>query len=189
MVFMVSLASLSAASSKTAVAIFAGGCFWCTQADFDKVPGVIKTIVGYTGGDVANPTYEQVSRGGTGHYESVQILYDPAKVSYQQLLDIFWHSTDPTDTEGQFCDKGDQYKAVIFYQDQQQKELAFASRKKLVDAGRFSHVATQILPAKTFYPAEEYHQKYYKKNPIRYHFYRYQCGRDQRLQALWDKSG
>lgn len=178
--------SLGKHLSKTDIATFAGGCFWCVQADFDKIPGVIKTVAGYTGGRLIHPSYEQVSNGGTGHYESVQVTYDPTKISYQELLTIFWHAIDPTDANGQFCDKGNQYRAVIFYQDKQQEELAFTSRKQLIDSGRFPQIETQILPATPFYPAEEYHQKYYQKNPIRYHFYRYQCGRDQRLKELWD---
>lgn len=166
-------------------ATFAGGCFWCTQADFDKVPGVVKTIAGYTGGTQVNPTYEQVSNGGTGHYESVQVIYDPTKISYEKLLDVFWHNIDPTNGNGQFCDNGDQYRSVIFYQDEEQKKLALASKDKLIKSGRFPQIVTQIIPAKIFYPAEEYHQEYHSKNPIRYHFYRYQCGRDQRLKELW----
>lgn len=169
------------------VATFAGGCFWCTQSDFDKVKGVIKTVAGYTGGALVNPTYSQVSNGGTGHYESVQVTYDPTKVTYQQLLNVFWHSIDPTNANGQFCDVGDQYRAVIFYHDEEQKRLANESKDQLIKSGRFPKVVTQILPATAFYPAEEYHQKYYLKNPIRYRFYRYQCGRDQRLLNVWGK--
>jgi peptide-methionine (S)-S-oxide reductase len=166
-------------------AIFASGCFWCTQADFDKVNGVIKTTAGYTGGTLANPTYEQVSNGGTGHYESVKVEFDPDKVSYAQLLDVFWKNSDPTNDNGQFCDDGDQYRAVIFYTNEEQKKLALSSKNTLIQSGRFKNVVTQILPASTFYPAEDYHQKYSQKNPARYHFYRYRCGRDQRLSELW----
>ncbi|OGT38735.1 MAG: peptide-methionine (S)-S-oxide reductase [Gammaproteobacteria bacterium RIFCSPHIGHO2_12_FULL_37_14] len=185
MLLLFASCSLAKQHSQIAVATFAGGCFWCTQADFDKVPGVIKTVVGYTGGSRAYPNYEQVSQGDTGYYEAVQVTYDSAQLSYQQLLNKFWHSIDPTDAKGQFCDKGDQYQAVIFYRDQLQKKLALASREQLIQSARFPHIATQILPEKIFYPAEVYHQKFYQKNPIRYRFYRYQCGRDQRLQELW----
>lgn len=172
-------------TTNTAIATFAGGCFWCMQSDFDKVPGVIKTTAGYTGGTLVNPTYEQVSDGGTGHYESIQVEYDPTKINYPQLLTVFWHDIDPTDANGQFCDKGDQYRAVIFYQNSQQQQQALASKQALIKSGRFPQVVTQILPAQVFYPAEEYHQEYYKKNPARYHFYRYTCGRDARLEKLW----
>jgi len=171
--------------SNTKTAIFAGGCFWCMQSDFDKIPGVIKTVAGYTGGTVKDPSYEQVSAGGTGHYESIEVYYDPSKVTYQQLLNDFWHNVDPTDASGQFCDKGQQYRAVIFYENGQQKKLAEASKQQLLDSGKFKQIATQILPASTFYPAEDYHQEYYKKNPVRYKFYRYSCGRDKRLEQVW----
>jgi len=171
---------------RTAVATFAGGCFWCVEADFDKVDGVISTTSGYTGGRTANPTYEQVSHGGTGHAESVEIVYDPAKVSYKKLLDVFWHNIDPLAKDRQFCDHGDQYRSAIFYHDEEQRALAEAS--KAADEKRFEQpVATQIVPAGAFYKAEEYHQDYYKKNPIRYKFYRYNCGRDARLEELWGK--
>lgn len=172
-------------NSKTATAIFAGGCFWCMESDFDKVPGVVKTVSGYTGGALKNPSYEQVSNGGTSHYESVEVIYNPSRVSYQQLLDVFWHHIDPTDAGGQFCDRGDQYRAVIFYSNNEQKKLALASKKKLEQSGKFEQVATQVLPASTFYPAEDYHQDYYKKNPVRYKYYRYRCGRDQRVEQVW----
>jgi peptide-methionine (S)-S-oxide reductase len=172
-----------AADSSTA--IFAGGCFWCMQADFDKVHGVTKTIAGYTGGSAANPSYEQVSAGGTGHYEAVKVVFDPQQVTYKQLLDFFWKNIDPTNDKGQFCDEGNQYRAVIFYANDQQKKLAEASKQALITSGRFKYIATQILPAGAFYPAEDYHQKYYLKNPIRYKYYRYSCGRDKRLKDLW----
>lgn len=171
--------------ANTKTAIFAGGCFWCMQADFDKIPGVIKTEAGYTGGDVKNPTYEQVSAGNTGDYESIKVYYDPSKVTYQQLLNDFWHNVDPTDASGQFCDKGPQYRAVIFYQNSDQQKLADASKQQLLDSGKFKQIVTQILPASTFYPAEEYHQEYYKKNSVKYKFYRYNCGRDKRLEQVW----
>lgn len=166
------------------VANFGVGCFWTAQSIFDKVNGVIKTVVGYSGGYVAYPSYEQVSQGGSGHYEVIQIFYDPKKVSYQSLLDKFWHNIDPTDASGQFCDKGDQYRAVIFYQDEAEKNLAEASKKEMLRSSNFSNITTQILPAKKFFPAEEYHQKFYLKNPLRYQFYRYMCGRDARLHEL-----
>ncbi|TMJ82795.1 MAG: peptide-methionine (S)-S-oxide reductase MsrA [Alphaproteobacteria bacterium] len=171
---------------RTAVATFAGGCFWCVEADFDKVDGVISTTSGYTGGRTANPTYEQVSHGGTGHAESVEIVYDPAKVSYKKLLDVFWHNIDPLAKDRQFCDHGDQYRSAIFYHDEEQRALAEAS-KAAVEKRFEQPVATQIVPAGAFYKAEEYHQDYYKKNPIRYKFYRYNCGRDARLEELWGK--
>lgn len=171
--------------SKEETAIFASGCFWCTQSDFDGVKGVVSTTAGYTGGNVANPTYEDVSGGNTGHVESLQVKYDPNVVSYQELLDFYWHSIDPTRNDGQFCDKGAQYRPVIFYYNENQKKLAEKSKNAL-EAGKLIHpVLVDILPAKTFYPAEEYHQKYYVKNPLRYKFYRYSCGRDKRLKELW----
>jgi len=168
-----------------AVATFAGGCFWCMEGPFDKLPGVISTTSGYTGGTKANPTYEEVSNGGTGHRESVEVVYDPRKVTYAQLLDTFWHNVDPTDNSGQFCDHGSQYRSAIFYHDAEQKRLAEASKAALEKRFR---VATDILPASPFWRAEEYHQDYYKKNPIRYHFYRFNCGRDQRLEQIWGKA-
>ena len=170
----------------TKEAYFAGGCFWCTEADFEKVKGVIDAISGYTGGHVANPTYEQVSEGGTGHVEAVKVIYDPTKVSYEQLLQYFWMHIDPTDAGGQFVDRGPQYRSVIFYSDEQEHRLAEASKKKLAESGRFDKpIVTEILPLGPFYPAEEYHQDYYKKNPIRYHYYRYRSGRDQYLKKVW----
>lgn len=185
--------ALAAASTATVAraaekgeAIFAGGCFWCVEADFDKVDGVISTTSGYTGGHTANPTYEQVSHGGTGHAESVEIVYDPAKVSYKKLLDVFWHDIDPLAKDRQFCDHGDQYRSAIFYHDEEQRALAEASKAEVEK--RFKQpVATQIVPAGPFYKAEEYHQDYYMKNPIRYKFYRFNCGRDARLEELWGK--
>ena len=170
----------------TKEAYFAGGCFWCTEADFEKVKGVIDAISGYTGGHVANPTYEQVSEGGTGHVEAVKVIYDPTKVSYEQLLQYFWMHIDPTDAGGQFVDRGPQYRSVIFYSDEQEHRLAEASKKKLAESGRFDKpIVTEILPLGPFYPAEEYHQDYYKKNPIRYRYYRYRSGRDQYLKKVW----
>jgi peptide methionine sulfoxide reductase msrA/msrB len=172
----------------TRIAVFAGGCFWCTESDFEKVPGVIDAISGYTGGHVANPSYEQVSDGGTGHVEAVKVIYDPSKVTYAQLLDWFWRHVDPTDAGGQFVDRGSQYRSVIFYANAEQKRLAEASKEKLAASGRFHKpIVTQILPLGPFYKAEEYHQNYYKKNPIRYHWYRFHSGRDQFLERVWGK--
>jgi peptide-methionine (S)-S-oxide reductase len=171
---------------KTAIATFAGGCFWCVEADFDKVGGVISTTSGYTGGRTPNPTYEEVSRGGTGHAESVEIGYDPAKVSYEKLLDVFWHDIDPLAKNSQFCDHGDQYRTAIFYHDEEQRRFAEAS-KTAVQARFKQPIATQITAAGPFYRAEDYHQDYYLKNPIRYKFYRFNCGRDARLEELWGK--
>jgi peptide-methionine (S)-S-oxide reductase len=176
--------SASSSAEPTAVATFAGGCFWCMQPPFDKTPGVLHTTAGYTGGTKVDPTYEEVSDGGTGHAESVEVTYDPSKVTYQQLLDIYWHNVDPLDTGGQFCDRGNQYRTAIFYHGDEQRQLAEASKQALTK--RFDQpIATEIVPAGPFYPAEDYHQEYYKKNPIRYKFYRWNCGRDQRLTELW----
>lgn len=167
-----------------ATAIFAGGCFWCMQADFDKLPGVVKTEAGYTGGNVPNPSYEQVSRGGTGHAESVRVFYDPQMLIYEQLLDYYWHHIDPTVKDRQFCDIGNQYRSAIFYLNEAQRAAALASKAAL-EASRFGHIYTEIVPAGPFYPAEDYHQEYYKKNPVRYSFYRATCGRDARLGRVW----
>jgi peptide methionine sulfoxide reductase msrA/msrB len=170
----------------TKVAYFAGGCFWCTEADFEKVDGVIDAVSGYTGGHVANPTYEQVSDGGTGHVEAVKVIYDPTKVSYEELLQVFWMHIDPTDPGGQFVDRGSQYRSVIFYSSEEEHRLAEASKKRLAASGRFDKpIVTDILPLGPFYPAEEYHQNYHKKNPIRYRYYRYHSGRDQYLKKVW----
>lgn len=167
-----------------AVATFAGGCFWCVESDFDHVPGVISTTSGYTGGHVDNPTYHQVSDGGTGHAESVEVIYDPKKVSYAQLLGYFWRHIDPTVKDRQFCDVGNQYRTAIFVHNDQERKLAEASKKK-VEAELKKPIYTQIVTAGTFYPAEEYHQDFYKKNPVKYKFYRWNCGRDQRVQQIW----
>lgn len=180
------LATGAAPPPTRAMTTFAGGCFWCMESPFDKLSGVQSVTAGYTGGDVKNPTYEQVSDGGTGHLESVQVVYDPMRVSYAKLLDVFWHNIDPSDNTGQFCDKGPQYRSAIFYHDAAQKNLAEESKRGVQK--RIANVATDILPASTFYRAEEYHQHYYKKNPVRYRFYRFNCGRDQRLAAVWGKS-
>ena len=173
-------------SGKTAVATFAGGCFWCVESDFDKVAGVISTTSGYTGGRSANPTYKQVSAGGTGHTEAVQIVYDPARVSYEKLLEVFWVNHDPLTPNRQFCDGGNQYRAGIFYHDDEQKKAAEASKAKVIASGRFKQpVVTEIVAAGPFFKAEDYHQDYYNKNPVQYKFYRWNCGRDQRLKQLW----
>ena len=170
-----------------ATAIFAGGCFWCMEHPFDEVDGVISTTSGYTGGHVPNPTYKQVSAGGSGHTEAVQVVYDPGKVDYQELLEIFWRNVDPLDASGQFCDKGTQYRTAIFYLDDEQKRLALASKTRLEESDRFRQpIVTEIVAATVFYPAESYHQDYYMKNPVRYKFYRYSCGRDNRLKQLWE---
>ncbi len=171
-----------------AIATFAGGCFWCMEPPFDKIDGVISTTSGYIGGHKENPTYKQVSRGGTGHTEAVQIVYDPNKVSYAELLETFWHNIDPTMANGQFCDRGDQYRSEIFYHDETQQQQALASKQALDELKPFkAPVVTRITTATMFYPAEEYHQDYYQKNPLRYKFYRHGCGRDKRLEELWGK--
>ena len=170
-----------------AVATFAGGCFWCTESDFDHVKGVISTTSGYTGGKVPNPTYEQVSAGATGHAESVQVIYDPKVVSYQQLLTYFWHHVDPTVQDRQFCDYGHQYRTAIFVHNDEERKLAEASKKK-VEQELKKPIFTEIAVAGPFYPAEEYHQDFYLKNPAKYKFYRWNCGRDQRLEQLWGKA-
>jgi peptide methionine sulfoxide reductase msrA/msrB len=168
------------------VATFAGGCFWCVESDFEKVPGVVNVISGYSGGHVPNPTYKQVSAGGTGHVEAVQITYDPARISYEQLLDVLWRHIDPTDAGGQFVDRGAQYRSAIFYHDQQQRQLAEKSKKALQDSGIFDKpVVTEILPFKEFFVAEDYHQDYYKNHAIRYKYYRWNSGRDQFLEKTW----
>jgi peptide methionine sulfoxide reductase msrA/msrB len=167
-------------------AVFAGGCFWCTEADFEKLPGVFEAVSGYTGGHVANPTYKQTSAGGTGHVEAVRVRYDPAEVSYDQLLEWFWRHVDPTDGGGQFVDRGSQYRSAIFYADADQQRLAKASKERLAASGRFDKpIVTEILPLGKFYLAEDYHQDYYKENPVRYKYYRYRSGRDQFLDKVW----
>jgi peptide-methionine (S)-S-oxide reductase len=174
--------------ARYAKATFAGGCFWCMEPPFDKLDGVISTTSGYTGGHKENPTYKEVSRGGTGHAEAVQIVYDPQRVSYEELLDVFWHNIDPTTADGQFCDWGDQYRSEIFYYTPEQQQLAQQSKAALDELKPFKEaIVTHISKAGTFYPAEDYHQDYYQKNPVRYKFYRFGCGRDQRLEELWGK--
>jgi methionine-S-sulfoxide reductase len=167
-------------------ATFAGGCFWCMELPFDKLDGVISTTAGYTGGKEKNPTYEQVSSGATGHAEAIEIVYDPSQVSYAGLLDVFLRNINPTQADGQFADRGPQYRTAIFYRDEEQRMLAPASKRELQNSGRFDQkIVTEIIPAGEFYPAEEYHQGYYEKNPIRYKFYRYGSGRDQFLKKTW----
>jgi len=177
----------AAAQGKTETAIFAGGCFWCTEADFDKVAGVISTTSGYIGGTVANATYHQVSSGATGHAEAVKVVYDPARVTYAKLLDVYWRSIDPLVKDKQFCDTGDQYRTAIFYLDDAQKKLAEETKKQVEAKFAPRPVHTQIVKATEFYKAEDYHQDFYKKNESRYKFYRWNCGRDQRLEQLWGK--
>jgi len=179
----------AAEQAKLAKAIFAGGCFWCVEATFDPLPGVVKTISGYTGGHTKDPTYEQVSAGGTGHAEAVQVIYDPMKIDYKKLLDVFWHNIDPTVSNRQFCDVGDQYRSAIFYTYEEQRRLAEESKAALEQSKPFKEpILTEITAASEFYPAEEYHQGYHRKNPLRYKYYRYSCGRDQRLEQLWGKA-
>lgn len=174
------------ARAATEAAIFAGGCFWCVESDFDKVDGVLSTTSGYIGGHVEDPSYKQVSRGGTGHTEAVRIEYDPARVSYRELVDYFWRTIDPTVEDRQFCDHGSQYRTGIFYMDEAQHQAALASKQAVEASKPFeAPIVTEITQASEFYPAEEYHQDYYQKNPVRYKFYRWNCGRDQRLEELW----
>jgi peptide-methionine (S)-S-oxide reductase len=181
-------AKATAEPEPVAKAIFAGGCFWCMEEAFEKLDGVVSVTSGYTGGQVANPTYEQVSAGQTGHAESIEVIYGPAKVSYSQLLDAFWHNVDPLTSNAQFCDHGTQYRSAIFYRTEEERRLAEDSKRAIEKSKRFSEpLVTEIVPAGTFYPAEEYHQDFHKKNPIRYKFYKYSCGRAQRLEELWGK--
>jgi peptide-methionine (S)-S-oxide reductase len=189
-------AGVAAASAQTsdrtlAKATLAGGCFWCMEPPYDKLEGVVSTTSGYIGGSKAKATYDQVSAGGTGHYEAVEIVYDPQKVSFERLLDVFWHNIDPLDGTGQFCDKGDQYRSAIFFHDEAQKRAAETSKKALAASERLpAPIVTEILPATAFYAAEDYHQDYYLNNPVRYRYYRFACGRDARLKELWgDQAG
>ena len=179
---------LAASDHELATATFAGGCFWCVESDFDTVPGVVETISGYTGGTTASPTYKQVTDGGTGHREAVQIRYDPKQVSYERLLHIFWRSVDPTDGGGQFCDRGESYRTAIFAGNEEERRLAEASRDMLEQSMVLdAPVVTPVETAGEFYPAEDYHQDYYTKNPVRYRFYRFSCGRDSRVQQVWGR--
>jgi peptide-methionine (S)-S-oxide reductase len=175
--------------AQPAIAIFSGGCFWCMEHPFDELDGVISTTSGYTGGHKKNPTYHEVSSGRTGHRESVKVTYDPNKVSYDKLLDVFWHNIDPLDAKGQFCDRGEQYTTAIFYLTEEQKRLAEASKAALEQGGKLGGpIQTAILPASEFYPAEDYHQDFYMKNPLKYRLYRLGCGRDRRLAEVWGKA-
>ena len=168
------------------IATLASGCFWCTEAVLRRLRGVESVTSGYTGGNVPDPTYEEVCSGSTGHAEAVQVLYDPAKVSYDKLLDVFWHNVDPLTPNAQFCDHGPQYRSAIFFHDAEQQKLAEESKRKLEASGRFKQpIVTELVAASTFYPAEEYHQDYYQKNSVRYRYYRFGCGRDARLKELW----
>jgi peptide-methionine (S)-S-oxide reductase len=188
-VSLLSASAQTAERSTSAKAIFAGGCFWCMEEAFEEVPGVLSVTSGYIGGRVPNPTYDQVSAGKTGHTEAIEVLYDPARVSYSTLLEVFWHNIDPLTPNAQFCDHGSQYRAGIFYHSAEQQKLADASKQALIDSQRFKEpIVTEITMATMFYPAEEYHQDYYKKNPLRYKFYKYNCGRAQRLKELWGRS-
>jgi len=172
-----------------AKATFAGGCFWCMEPPYDKLDGVISTTSGYTGGQKTNPSYREVSAGGTGHTEAVQVVYDPKKVSYEKLLEVFWRNVDPTDAGGQFCDRGDQYRTGIFFHDDDQKRVAEISKAAMEKSKPFKQpIVTKLVAATEFYPAEDYHQDYYMKNPVRYKLYRYNCGRDKRLEELWGKA-
>ncbi len=176
-------------AADTETAIFAGGCFWCVESDFDKVDGVISTVSGYTGGHTKDATYREVTAGGTGHREAVEIEFDPSVVDYGQLLDIFWRSVNPTDNGGQFCDRGESYTTAIFATSEDQKEAAERSKANLQTSGKLKKdIVTPVLEAMTFYPAEDYHQNYYKKNPVRYKFYRYRCGRDAEIAKVWTNS-
>ena len=178
------LAAPAAMAEDRKTAIFAGGCFWCVEADFDKVPGVVETVSGYTGGELENPTYEQVSHEDTGHIESVTITYDADRISYEDLLHTFWRTVDPTDSGGQFCDRGPSYRTAIFAGNEAQREAAEASKGK-AEQELGQEVVTEIRDAGAFWPAEDYHQNYYKKNPLRYTYYRWSCGRDDRVEELW----
>ncbi len=174
--------------AKTAVATFAGGCFWCMEAPFDVLDGVHSTTSGYTDGKKKNPTYKEVSSGGTGHAEAVQVVYDPERITYAELLEVFWRNIDPTVKDRQFCDRGSQYRSGIFYHDEEQKRLAEESKKKLLETTEIRPIVTEITAASEFYAAEEYHQDFYKNNSAHYKSYRYGCGRDRRLKELWGES-
>ncbi|MCG6923280.1 MAG: peptide-methionine (S)-S-oxide reductase MsrA [Acidobacteria bacterium] len=183
-------ASSAEAPEGAARATFAGGCFWCMEPPFDKVDGVYSTTSGYAGGKVKNPSYRQVSAGVTGHAEAIQVVYDPERVTYEELLEVFWHNVDPLDGGGQFCDRGSQYRTAIFFEGDEQRRAAEASKQALTDSGRLpGPIVTEITPLEAFYPAEDYHQDFYKRNPVRYTSYRAGCGRDRRLKQLWGESG
>ena len=179
----------TATEPKLESVVLAGGCFWCIEADYEKLDGVVDVVSGYAGGQVKDPTYQQVSAGGSGHIEVVKVTYDANKISYSRILDYFWRHIDPTRDDGQFCDRGPQYRPAIFYQDESQKKLAIDSTKRTEETKPFEQsLKVELIQAATFYPAEDYHQDYYKKNPIRYNFYRYNCGRDARVEQLWGES-
>lgn len=180
--------SLAAEKTQYAKATFAGGCFWCMEEVYEKVDGVVSVVSGYTGGHLSNPTYEQVSAGGTGHAEAVEVTYDPTKVTYQHLLEVFWHNVDPTTPNAQFCDHGNQYRTAIFYHDEMQKMFIDESKQGVESSKSFPQpIVTEIVPFSAFFSAEDYHQDFYKKNPVRYKFYKWNCGRSQRLEELWGK--
>ena len=179
------LAGSAAAAAETKTAVFAGGCFWCMEPPYDELAGVLSTTSGYAGGETENPTYRQVSDGRTGHAEVVRVEYDPAKVSYEKLLAVFWRNIDPFAVDAQFCDHGDQYRSAIFPADEEQRRLAEASLEKVRERFDGKKIATKIEPAAKFWPAEDYHQDYYVNNPVRYKFYRFNCGRDARLKEIW----
>jgi peptide-methionine (S)-S-oxide reductase len=181
-----SVLALANPPGQRATAVFAGGCFWCEETAFEGLPGVFSVVSGYTGGQKKNPTYEEVSAGSTGHAESVEVTYDPSQISYEKLLEVFWRNVDPTQANGQFCDHGTQYRSAIFYKDEAQRKAAEESKRRVEEIPRFKgKIVTQIVAASTFYPAEEYHQDFYKKSPVRYQSYRQGCGRDARLKELW----
>ena len=185
-IFALGLSVLSAvAQAATATAIFAGGCFWCTESDFEKLPGVVGAESGYTGGKTADPTYESVSAGATGHTEAVRVTYDPDKVTYSQLLEFFWRTIDPTEKDRQFCDVGNQYRTGVYWQSDAERQIAESSKAALLKTGLFKNIYTDVERAAPFYLAEDYHQDYYKKNPVRYKFYRSSCGRDAQLKRVW----
>jgi peptide-methionine (S)-S-oxide reductase len=188
-VLLASLAAVPVLASPNEVAVFAGGCFWCEESAFEGLPGVASAVSGYAGGTTENPTYEQVSTGRTGHAEAAQVTFDPAKISYEKLLDVYWHNIDPTQKDGQFCDHGSQYRTVIFYANEAQEKAALASKAKLEQEPRFKgRIATEIVPLTKFYPAEDYHQDYCKVNPLRYTAYYKGCGREARLKEIWGEA-
>jgi peptide-methionine (S)-S-oxide reductase len=187
--FVLTPSNAAPGTAAKAKAYFAGGCFWCMEEAFEQVDGVLWVFSGYMGGTVANPTYEQVSAGRTGHAEAVEVTYDPEKVSYRQLLDAFWRNVDPLTPNAQFCDHGSQYRSAVFYTTDEEKRLAEVSKAAIEQTKQFpAPIVTELVPASTFYQAEDYHQDYYKKNPFRYKYYKYNCGRAKRLEALWGKS-
>ena len=190
---LTALTSLSAfttaAQAATATAVFAGGCFWCTESDFEKLPGVVAAESGYTGGKTASPTYESVSAGSTGHTEAVRVTYDPAQVSYTQLVEFFWRTIDPTEKDRQFCDVGNQYRSGIYWGSEAERKVAEASLATLQKSGQFKNIYTEVQKAAPFYVAEDYHQDYYKKNPLRYKYYRSSCGRDAQIRRVWKMEG